>query len=110
MNETQADTANEAIREIAKLQRELAEFVDNAAAKAEALSIAISRKADELHAAIKRDRRCIAEAAATLAAEKVNTGELNSRLNDEFRARGHEVYPTPYEPIAAKHCIIWNYR
>jgi len=102
--------ANEAIREIAKLQKELAEFLDNAAAKAEAMNAAISRKADELHAAIKRDRRCIAEAAAALAAERVNTGELSSRLNDEFKARGYEVYPTPYEPIAANHCITWNYR
>lgn len=107
---TTKTSPTETVREIAALQQQLADLLDETGRRAEVLNIAITRKADELIAGLAADRRSAAEAAATIAAERVNTGELSSRVCDAFERRVHAVYPMPYQPIAAKWAMIENRR
>jgi hypothetical protein len=101
---------NERVREIAAIQRQLADLLNAAGAKVRELEIAMSDKANELEDAITRRSKPIsaAEVAEAFAEYRVNTGELNSRLIDAIERRGHAVFPPKYEPIRAAWALVEN--
>ena len=107
---TTKTNTNERIREIATIQRQIADVLDAAGAKVRELEVAMSDKANELEEAITRRRSPIsaAEVADAFAKHRVNTGELNSRLIDAIERRGHAVFPPQYEPIRAAWALIEN--
>jgi len=99
---------NDHVREIASLQRQIADLLDAAGRKARELEVAMSDKANELEEAITR-RRSPANAedvAAAFTEYRVNAGELSSRLNDAIERRGHRVFPTPYDPIRSTWALV----
>ena len=102
MQTTRMNT-NERVREIAAIQRQIADLLDAAGRKVHQLEVAMSDKANELEDAITRRRSPIsaADVAEAFAEYRVNTGELSSRLIDAIERRGHEVFPPRYEPIRA---------
>lgn len=111
MNST--DTTNDAAahaRELACIQRKIADILDDAGRRVRELEVALSTKASELEDAITRRRNPVsaADVASAFAECRVNTGELNSRLIDAIERRGHGVFPTPYEPIRSAWAIIGN--
>jgi transcription elongation factor Elf1 len=101
---------NDDIREIASLQRQIADLLNAAGAKYTELNMAMGKKANELERLVTRgsDRNAANEMAAAFTEFRVNTGELNSRLIDAIERRGHEVFPPQYEPIRSKWAIIEN--
>jgi len=103
-------TINERVREIAYIQRQVADLLNAAGAKVRELEIAMSHKANELEDAVTRRSKPIntAEVAGAFTEYRVNTGELNSRLIDAIERRGHEVFPPKYEPIRAAWALIEN--
>jgi len=107
---TETSTINDDIREIASIQRQIADLLNAAGAKVRELEIAMSNKANELEDLVTRRGKSntAAEIAAAFIEYRVNTGELNSRLIDAIERRGHEVFPPQYEPIRAKWALIEN--
>jgi vacuolar-type H+-ATPase subunit H len=107
---TTKTTANEAAREIADLQQQMADLISETARKADALNAEITRKADDFCRAIIADRRGAfgTEAAEAIKTHRVNIGELSSQLCDAFERRGHTVWPMQYEPIRAERALIEN--
>ena len=103
-------TTNERVREIAYIQRQIADILDAAGAKVRQLEIAMSDKTNQLEDAVTRRRSPIsaAEISDAFAEYRVNTGELNNRLIDAIERRGHEVFPPQYEPIRAAWALIEN--
>jgi len=101
---------NDDIREIASLQRQIADLLNAAGAKYTELNIAMGKKANELEHLVTRgsDRNAANEMAAAFTEFRVNTGELNSRLIEAIERRGHAVFPPKYEPIRSKWAIIEN--
>lgn len=101
---------NDRAREIAYLQRQIADLLDAAGRKVRELEVAMSDKAGELEDAITRRRNPVsaADVAAAFTEYRVNTGELNSRLIDAIERRGHRVFPTPYDPIRSMWALIEN--
>ena len=101
---------NDDIREIASLQRQIADLLNAAGAKHLELNMAMGKKANELERLVTRgsDRNAANEMAAAFTEYRVNTGELNSRLIDAVERRGHAVFPPQYEPIRSKWAIIEN--
>ena len=101
---------NERVREIAAIQRQLADILNAAGAKVRELEIAMSDKANELEDLVTRRSKSNAasEIAEAFTEYRVNTGELNSRLIDAIERRGHAVFPPQYEPIRAKWALIEN--
>ena len=101
---------NDDIREIASLQRQIADLLNAAGAKYIELNMAMGKKANELERLVTRgsNRNAANEMAAAFTEYCVNTGELNSRLIEAIERRGHEVFPTKYEPIRSKWAIIEN--
>ena len=101
---------NDDIREIASLQRQIADLLNAAGAKHLELNMAMGKKANELERLVTRgsDRNAANEMAAAFTEYRVNTGELNSRLIEAIERRGHAVFPTQYEPIRSKWAIIEN--
>ena len=103
-------TPTDAVREIAALQQQLADLLNEAARKAERLEVGIAEKADTLRRAIEADRRGHAASAVAnaLAEYRVNVGELCSRFSDALERRGHPVFPHRYEPIRAEWALVTN--
>ena len=103
-------TTDEAVREIAVLQRKLAELINETAGKAERLEIAIAEKTDALRRTVELDRRgqTASTVAQSLAEHRVNVGELCSRFSDALERRGHAVFPHRYEPIRAEWALVTN--
>jgi len=101
---------NDDIRELASLQRQIADLLNAAGAKYMELNMAMGKKANELERLVTRgsNRNAANEMAAAFTEYCVNTGELNSRLIEAIERRGHEVFPTKYEPIRSKWAIIEN--
>ncbi len=101
---------NERVREIAAIQRQLADLLNAAGAKVRELEIAMSDKANELEDLVTRrgNRSAAAEIAEAFTEYRVDTGELNSRLIDAIERRGHAVFPPQYEPIRPDWKIIEN--
>lgn len=101
---------NDDIREIASIQRQIADLLNAAGAKVRELEIAMSDKANELEDIVTRrgKHNAAAEIASAFTEYRVNTGELNSRLIDAVERRGHAVFPPQYEPIRAKWTLIEN--
>ena len=101
---------NDDIREIASLQRQIADLLNAAGVKYTELNMAMGKKANELERLVTRgsDRNTTNEMAAAFTEFRVNTGELNSRLIEAIERRGHEVFPPQYEPIRSKWAIIEN--
>ena len=111
MTKTTASTnMNERVREIAAIQRQLADLLNAAGAKVRELEIAMSDKANELERLVTRgsDRNAANEMAAAFTEFRVNTGELNSRLIDAIERRGHAVFPPKYDAIRPDWKIIEN--
>ena len=84
---------NDDICEIASIQRQIADLLNEAGAKVRELEIAMSDKANELEDIVTRrgKRNAAAEIASAFTEYRVNTGELNSRLIDAVERRGHAV-------------------
>ncbi len=101
---------NERVREIAAIQRQIADLLNAAGAKVRELEIAMSDKANELEDLVTRrgNRNAAAEIAEAFAEYRVNTGELNSRLIDAIERRGHAVFPPEYEPIRSDWKLVEN--
>ena len=91
-------TVNDQVREIAYLQRQIADLLDAAGRKVRDLEVAMSEKSNELERALTRRRHPVsaADIAAAFTEYRVNTGELSSRLIDAVERRGPRVFPTPY--------------
>ncbi len=104
-------TTRARVAEIARLQREAAALVDEAARRYFALQVEIQAHADEMTRDLRRrnpsmDARALV---AALAAEQVNVGELDGRFSDAIEARAHApVYPHAYTPIRAKWALVEN--
>ena len=103
-------TTDDAVREIAALQQQLADLLNEAARKAERLEVAIAKRADVVREAIESDRRgsTASDVAQSLAEHRVNVGELCSRFSDALERRGHPVFPHRYEPIRAEWALVTN--
>ena len=101
---------NDHVREIAALQRQIADILDAAGRKVRELEVAMSDKANELEEAITRRRNPAnaEDVAAAFTEYRVNAGELSSRLNDAIERRGHRVFPTPYDPIRSTWALVEN--
>jgi hypothetical protein len=111
MTKTTTNTnMNERVREIAAIQRQLADLLNATGAKVRELEIAMSDKANELEDLVTRrgNRNAAAEIAEAFAEYRVDTGELNSRLIDAIERRGHAVFPPKYEPIRPDWKMIEN--
>ena len=107
---TTTGTINDDIREIASIQRQIADLLNAAGAKYIELNMAMGTKANELERLVTRgsNRNAANQMAAAFTEYRVNTGELNSRLIDAIERRGHAVFPPQYEPIRAKWTLIEN--
>ncbi len=105
---TTKSTIRNDIRELAYIQRQIADLLNAAGAKVHELESAMSDKANELEDLVTRRGKTntAAEIAAAFTEYRVNTGELNSRLIDAIERRGHEVFPTEYAPIQSKWAIV----
>lgn len=103
-------TTDDAVHEIAALQQQLADLINETARKAERLEIAIAEKTNALRHAIEADRRgqTATDVAQALAEHRVNVGELCSRFSDAIERRGHRVFPHRYEPIRAEWALVTN--
>ena len=103
-------TTHDAVHEIASLQQQLADLINDTARKAERLEVSIAEKTDALRRTIESDRRgqTASTAAQALAEHRVNVGELCSRFSDALERRGHSVFPHPYEPIRAEWALVTN--
>ncbi len=103
-------TTDDAVHEIAALQQQLADLINETARKTERLEIAIAEKADALRRTIEADRRgqTASAVANALAEHRVNVGELCSRFSDALERRGHTVFPHRYEPIRAGWALVTN--
>ena len=103
-------TVNDQVREIAYLQRQIADLLDAAGRKVRELEVAMSDKSSELERALTRRRQPVsaADVAAAFTEYRVNTGELSSRLIDAVERRGHRVFPTPYDPIRSMWALVEN--
>lgn len=101
---------DDAVREIAALQQQLADLINETARKAERLEVTIAEKTDSLRRAIEADRRghTANTVAQTLVECRVNVGELCSRFSDALERRGHTVFPHRYEPIRAEWALVTN--
>ena len=101
---------NECVREIAAIQRQIADLLNAAGAKVRELEIAMSDKANELEDLVTQrgNRNAAAEIAEAFAEYRVDTGELNSRLIDAIERRGHAVFPPQYEPIRSDWKLVEN--
>jgi len=107
---TTTTNMNERVREIAAIQRQLADILNAAGAKVHELEIAMSDKANELEDLVTQrgNRNAASEIAEAFTEYRVNTGKLNSRLIDAIERRGHAVFPPKYEAIHAKWALIEN--
>jgi hypothetical protein len=103
-------TVNDQVREIAYLQRQIADLLDAAGRKVRDLEVAMSEKSNELERALTRRRQPVsaADVAAAFTEYRVNTGELSSRLIDAVERRGPRVFPTPYDPIRSTWALVEN--
>jgi len=101
---------NERVREIAAIQRQIADLLNAAGAKVRELEIAMSDKANELEDLVTQrgNRHAAAEIAEAFAEYRVDTGELNSRLIDAIERRVHAVFPPKYEPIRSDWKLVEN--
>jgi len=101
---------NDDIRELASLQRQIADLLNAAGAKYLELNMAMGKKANELERLVTRgsNRDAANEMAEAFTEFRVSTGELSSRLIDAIERRGHDVFPPQYEAIRAKWTLIEN--
>lgn len=101
---------NDKVREIASLQRQIADLLDAAGRKVRELEVTMSDKTNELEEAITRRRHPASaeDIAAAFTEYRVNAGELSSRLIDAIERRGHRVFPTPYDPIRSTWALVEN--
>lgn len=101
-------TTNDAVREIAYLQRRIADLLSAAGREVGRIDVEIARQTDALGRAIETNQVRGAEVAEALAEYHVNVGDLSSRFSDALEHGGHRVYPTPYKPIRAEWSLVPN--
>ncbi len=109
MNATKSNESIETrIERIARLQREAAEALEAAARRNQQLMIEIDAEAKEVVHALRGDRKgaVAAKVAEACAHHAVDVGDLRSDFSETCRARGHDIYPTPYRANTAKWAIV----
>lgn len=103
-----ATATNEAVREIAYLQRRKADLLNAAGREVNAIEADLARKTESLRKAIAAKQIEAREIAEALAEYLVNTGDLCSRFSDALARRGCRVYPPAYKPIRTEWLLVPN--